>query len=55
MQEHSFAMKELNMKAWANLEPSIKERLKGILSWKRNSGTISKVHGEEVYMQLQGK
>jgi len=55
MWEHSFAMKELNMEAWANLEPSIKERLKGVLSQKRNSGTISKVHGEEVYMQLQGK
>jgi len=55
MQEHSFAMKELNMEAWANLEPSIKERLKGVLSRKRNSGIISKVHGEEVYMQLQEK
>jgi len=43
------------MEAWANLEPWIKERLQGVLSRKRNSGTISKVHSEEVYMQLQRK
>jgi len=55
MWEYSFAMKELNIEAWANLEPSIKERLKSVLSRKRNSGTILKVHSEEVYMQLQGK
>jgi len=49
-------MKELNMEACTNLDPLIKESLKCILSWKRNSGTISKVYDEEVHMyRVAGK
>jgi hypothetical protein len=55
MREHSFAIKELNMEAWAYAEPAIKERVKSILSRKRKGALIFKIPGEEVYMQLQGK
>jgi len=55
MWEHSFAIRELNMKAWADLEPAIMRRLQDVISRKRRLPFFSKVPGDTVYMQLRGK